>query len=607
MAKMQDSEVLHYWLSMAQQGDPVACYNAGVLYQQQSDINMAIHYYEQAIALNPCFAEAYNNLGGIYKARNQHAEALNFYFKALSLKPDDAGINNNIGVIFQNKKLFTQSLSYFLKAHSLSPYSSSICDNLVILFSEQKKFSEALHYCKKSYELEPTVEHYWVMELTNIQKMYLDDRLYFEAIDRLRDLYQWIVHKHVSGSQFVGKPLPFYITYQEQNNLPFLSIYGDMCNFLMRNEQPILVKSANNPKIRIGIVSDDLHNHSVWNAVLKGWYQYIDENTFDIISFCLNDKKDNQYGIAKSKSKLFFENFQSVAGWVNCIKNQKIDILIYSAVGMSWKIQQLASLRLAPVQCTTWGHPESSGLPTIDYYLSAADFEPDNAQDYYREKLVLLPNLGSYYEPAYLEPMPFNIDDLNINPATKILISAGMPFKYDPSLDYMFADIAQLEKNIKIVFFEAKPEGLCDEFKKRIENVFNQRGLDLNNQVIFIPAMRAARFHSLMQQAHVYLDTIGFSGFNTAIQAIECNLPIVTLEGKFMRGRFGSALLMRLGLSELVTHSVIEYVGKVDKLIHNESYRLQVREKMLLRKNILYKDKSVIEKLQEFILSVVTR
>ena len=50
----------------------------------------------------------------------------------------------------------------------------------------------------------------------------------------------------------------------------------------------------------------------------------------------------------------------------------------------------------------------------------------------------------------------------------------------------------------------------------------------------------------------MYLDSIGFSGFNTALQAVECGLPIVTREGRFMRGRLASGILKRMGLQDLV-------------------------------------------------------
>ena len=56
-------------------------------------------------------------------------------------------------------------------------------------------------------------------------------------------------------------------------------------------------------------------------------------------------------------------------------------------------------MRLARVQAATWGHPETTGLPTIDHYLSAEALEPPNSAAHYTERLTILPNLGVCYEP----------------------------------------------------------------------------------------------------------------------------------------------------------------------------------------------------------------
>ena len=75
-----------------------------------------------------------------------------------------------------------------------------------------------------------------------------------------------------------------------------------------------------------------------------------------------------------------------------------------------------------------------------------------------------------------------------------------------------------------------------------------------------IPWQDKPAYHALMGRADLMLDTIGFSGFNTAMQAIECGLPIVAREGRFMRGRFGSGILRTLGLDELVAADEKAYV-----------------------------------------------
>ncbi len=99
---------------------------------------------------------------------------------------------------------------------------------------------------------------------------------------------------------------------------------------------------------------------------------------------------------------------------------------------------------------------------------------------------------------------------------------------------------------------------------QRLETAFSRVGLAYNDYVVEIPWLSKPRFNSLMRQATAFLDTIGFSGFNTAMQAVECGLPIVTREGRFLRGRLGSGILRHLGATELIAESEQAYVDTAD-------------------------------------------
>src|SRR5258708_34245278 len=93
------------------------------------------------------------------------------------------------------------------------------------------------------------------------------------------------------------------------------------------------------------------------------------------------------------------------------------------------------------------------------------------------------------------------------------------------------------------------------------------------------PLVRPA-FYGLMKRADVLLDTIGFSGFNTAMQAVECGLPIVAWEGRFMRGRFASGVGKRMKLDEGVAKSEKEYIALAGKLVGDTAYRWQSRSRI---------------------------
>src|SRR4029077_7961795 len=98
-----------------------------------------------------------------------------------------------------------------------------------------------------------------------------------------------------------------------------------------------------------------------------------------------------------------------------------------------------------------------------------------------------------------------------------------------------------------------------NKLQRRLELAFTNDGLDFRDFGVFVPWLDRSSFYGLLQRADVMLDTIGFSGFNTAMQAVESALPIVTVEGHFLRGRLASGILKRMGLHELVASSPEEY------------------------------------------------
>jgi predicted O-linked N-acetylglucosamine transferase (SPINDLY family) len=124
---------------------------------------------------------------------------------------------------------------------------------------------------------------------------------------------------------------------------------------------------------------------------------------------------------------------------------------------------------------------------------------------------------------------------------------------------------------------------------------------------LFLPWQERPAFYALMRKADVWLDTIGFSGFNTAMQAIECGLPVVTVEGRFMRGRLASGILKRMGVPELVARSEAEYVDLTVRLLSDKSYNLEVRRRIEATRNVLFHDLVPIRAFEDFLANVSKR
>jgi protein O-GlcNAc transferase len=564
-----------------------AHFNLGNVFRQQVKLGEAIACYQRALSLNPDLAEAQFSLAKAFEAQGKRAEALAGYQEALQLKPDLAEAHFCLGSMLQDQGLIDEAIGCFHSALSLKP---------------------------------DYVEARWNLAMSQLALAYGpgdDPKTFRAAFSRaLGELDAWFDSDRIKeGFKAVGSQQPFYLAYQECNNRALLSQYGDLCARLMKYWQdgqafvpdPAPHNAAENGVIRVGIISAYICDQSVWTAIIKGWCGHLDRDRFAMHIFCPGNTYDDESAFAQSRSAYFVYGTKELRHWVDEILAQRLDVIIYPEIGMDPLTLKLASMRLAPVQVAAWGHPETTGLPTIDYYLSADDFEPADAQENYREQLVALPHIGCCYRPLRANTVTADLDALGVNSESVLLACAGTPYKYDPQHDRIFVQIARELKRCQFLFFHDAYENVSAKLQERLEFEFARHDLDFREYGVFIPRQTRPAFFGVLQQADVYLDTIGFSGFNTAMQAIECGLPIVTLEGRFMRGRFASGVLKRMGLAELVAQTGEQYVELAVKLGQNAEYRRDVRARIVASRDVLFDDVAPIRALEGFLLEVTNR
>jgi predicted O-linked N-acetylglucosamine transferase (SPINDLY family) len=138
----------------------------------------------------------------------------------------------------------------------------------------------------------------------------------------------------------------------------------------------------------------------------------------------------------------------------------------------------------------------------------------------------------------------------------------------------------------------------------RLRTRFRAAGLDPDKYLLVLPWLAPAAFFALMRRADVYLDTMGFSGFNTAMQAMECALPIVAYQGRFMRGRFASGILRTIDLDDLIATTGEQYAQLAVRLARDSVFRDAIRQRMRERQHLLYRNSNAIEGLNAFIVGL---
>jgi predicted O-linked N-acetylglucosamine transferase (SPINDLY family) len=591
-----------------------AYYNRGLLLQELKRNEEALFSYYKAIKINPNYAEAYNNIGITLHELKKLKEAIVIYNKAIDLKPDYAEAYNNYGNVLKELKRNEEALSSYDKAIKINPNYAEAYYNRGIVLQELFYLNEAKTSYAKALHLKS--DFYiarWAMPFVTILTSFLGINNINEIreifLNELEELDKWFTEETLEKAYTaVGSRQPFYLAYQELNNKKILSQYGKISNRLMNYWQkknnlefPKINKSK---KIKIGIIIGDTSNYSVWNAITKGLMMNLDRNKFEIHAFCLENSENDQTNFIKKNSTSFTKNQPELLDLVNLILKKNIEMLIYPEIGMHQLTSQLANMRLCPTQIALWGHPETSGLPTIDYYLSAELFETNDSQESYTESLIKLPNLGCCYSRLPVVASKLDISKLGLDTKSPVLLCPGMPFKYQPQNDWIWVDIAKKLGKCNLVFFDHQ-KSWTSILKTRLEKLFKEQDLDIDDYVFFIPWLKKEEFYGLMKCADVFLDTIGFSGFNTAIQAVDCALPIITKEGRFARGRLASGILKRIGITELIVNTENEYIQLAIRLVQDKRYRDHIAKKIIKNRDVLYNDKSSILALENFLTNKV--
>jgi protein O-GlcNAc transferase len=590
--------------------------NQGVIILEEGSPQKALPLFEKAIEANPNLAVAFNNLGNALTQLDLYQDAFQCFERALQINNQYLDACLNFGNCLKRAKQISAAIDCYQHALKINPNHAHTYYLLGEIYYDIGDADLAKTYLAKTLDLDPkNIEAQFALAISQIPKVYKskqelqDSRSAFAS--QLIALEGTTLERETPGKieNILGKH-PFYLAYQDENNTSLLSQYGAVCVGYAKIIQGTLAKSPItaecSPKIKVGIVSKYFCKHPVWDAITKGWVAHLNPDQFEVQLFNTNGVVDAETEYAKSNTANYINCGNSIQRAAQLIANQNLDALFYPEIGMDTTSKGLACLRLAPIQIASWGHPETTGLPTIDFYLSADLLEPENAKSLYSEALVQLPNLGTYVEVDQVEVIGPDLDSLGIDPALPILLCAGSPSKYNPNHDSIFVEIAKRLGQCQFIFFDFD-ENLTAILRERLQTAFAHTQLDANQFLRFIPFLKKEEFYGLMQKADLYLDTIGFSGFNTAMQALMCDLPVITIEGNKMRGRLASAILNRIGLSDLICQSSAAYVDLVVELTQNQQSLSTYKDKIAKSKNILFNDLEPIRALEDFLIQQIRK
>lgn len=595
---------------------------AGNSEEDAGNLEAAYSKYRNAVSLCPDLPSAHLNVGNVLLAQAKYTQAISAYQHALTLSPEFAPALCNLGTAYAQQGNLQVAQIFYKRALDSDPDFAPALIGFATVQSTLPDNEDAEFCFRRGLELtlkaDPNaLNPRWALAMAQLRPMYdsISERIaardaFMRALGELDEqLAEVDANKAAS---LVGTAQPFNLAYHPVDLFPWLKAYGALCCKLSERApltMPSVGKRLPFPrKIRMGIATGFVHNHSVWIAITRGWVNQIDKSRFDICIFKLEPGDDNFTAEAKAAASEWVQDLPSAQAWAQCISEAQLDVLIYPEIGMHSLSARLASHRLVPIQMGSWGHPCSSGMPTIDYFLSSEDMEPPLASSHYTEQLVRLPHLGVYVEPLQPDVVSPDLNALGLPTNEPLILLPGMPFKYGPEHDEVWMQLArklQDHGSGRMVFFYSQYTTSNLHLERRLRARFFAQCLDFDRTVRFIPLLPRPVFYGLMECSAVMADTVDFSGFNTAMQAMECDLPMVAYAGEFLRGRLCSALLNRLGLGEWVATNTSDFVDLLFRMATDRTCNTQVRKHISAHRNLLFRDMTPIHALENVLQELV--
>ncbi len=191
-------------------------------------------------------------------------------------------------------------------------------------------------------------------------------------------------------------------------------------------------------------------------------------------------------------------------------------------------------------------------------------------------------------------------EDFGLSPRPVMYLCCQSVFKYLPQYDEVYPRIAREAGDCRFLFISFN-NSVTEKFRSRLDRAFKRFDLNAEEYVFFPPRLDSERYHAINRLSDIYLDSIGWSGGNTTLEAIAGDLPVVTLPGELMRGRHTFAILMMMGITDLIASSVDEYIAIAVRLAKDVEWRKSMSEKIMANKHRIYRDKACITALEDFI------
>lgn len=544
-----------------------AHFQLGTLMLETGNFKSAKTHLETAVELNPSAIKALNNLAVTLQEWDEPEEALAVYKKALAIDPNYQDAVRNLALLSEKIGLPDEAKTYWLRLAQLKDNNPLIHWKAQIVGAMVSESSEAINHFRETIRKE--------LALIKTKKIKLD-------VDQLTkmDIYP-----------------PAGIIYHGQNDLEIRQAYGALYSSIPQVTLP--PRLAGKPKV--GFVVTNGHE-GVFLKCMGGMINHLSTDKFDISIVCSlpNGDKIIRPKINNPAIKLVSMP-KSLEQSVQLLASLNFDFLHYWEVGTDASNYFIPYFKPARVQCTSWGWPTTSGIPTMDYFLSCKGLDGAEDQKHYSEQLVLFDKLPIYYGVPEVPALDKTRADFGLSAEDHLYLCVQNVRKVHPDMDPIVLSILEKDPLAQVVFLGDQQPRLAAALAARLKQNCGSHA----DRVRVLDRQDNAGYFNILHLADVVLDTLYYNGgANTNADAFALDQPVVTLPVDFHRGRYTAAAYRQMGMDELIAQSMDHWADLAVQVATDLDFRQKVKQKIADTKHLFFEDLEAVKELEAFIAKV---
>lgn len=555
--KRYEAEAIYREILAVQPDNPDALHLLGLIAHETGHHIEGIKLIQQAMAIKPK-QHYFNNLGSIAKALGHLEEALGLAYRAIAMDPGYAHAHNNVGVLLRDRPGGIDECFYrFFTAVALDPTYAEAHNNLGNAFQHIGRLDIAATGFARAAELAPTHPgaQLNIGSVLQCQGLMAEAAQYYRKALSLKPDY---AGAHSNLLMCLGyTPIDPDVLFQEYKR-------WEQAHAKPNYEYIKPHQNVRDPerKLRIGFLSADLKQHPIaYNIV--GLLEALDRDKFETHCYAEVAYPDEFTEYLKSRS----DGWTSTIGRsdmmvANAIRNDGIDILMCLAGHTALNRVVILSFKPAPVQIA-YGDLSTTGMRTVDYWLTDPIIHPPEAtQERFTETLYRIPHLVIHQPPA-VSPVPEGPPHLKTGKIT--FGSFNNPAKLTDEVIRVWsrALLATPNSELRLKFFSVLTNvGV----QTRLYDIFAKHGIEASRVKFLAATMQRSNHLAVLNDIDIALDPFPFNGCTTTFEALWMGVPVITLAGNRFLARMGTSFVTQAGLGDLVAKTEDEYVAKATAL-----------------------------------------